>query len=72
MGGDHDARDAEEGVVLLRGLGGEHVHARRRAFGAMSAMEGWASTDAEAAKAHELMESSQHIGKILLTTGFTG
>ena len=27
---------------------------------------------AEAAKAHELMESSQHIGKILLTTGFTG
>lgn len=27
---------------------------------------------AEAAKGHELMESSQHIGKILLTTGFSG
>ncbi|MCA8928423.1 MAG: NAD(P)H-quinone oxidoreductase [Alphaproteobacteria bacterium] len=27
---------------------------------------------AEAAKGHELMESSQHIGKILLTTGFAG
>ena len=27
---------------------------------------------AKAAKAHELMESSQHIGKILLTTGFSG
>ncbi len=27
---------------------------------------------AEANKAHELMESSQHIGKILLTTGFAG
>ena len=27
---------------------------------------------AEANKAHELMESSQHIGKILLTTGFDG
>ena len=27
---------------------------------------------AEASKAHELMESSQHIGKILLTTGFDG
>ncbi len=27
---------------------------------------------AEAGKAHELMESSQHIGKILLTTGFAG
>lgn len=27
---------------------------------------------AEAGKAHELMESSQHIGKILLTTGFSG
>jgi NADPH:quinone reductase len=26
----------------------------------------------EAGKAHELMESSQHIGKILLTTGFAG
>jgi NADPH2:quinone reductase len=27
---------------------------------------------AEAAQSHELMESSQHIGKILLTTGFEG
>jgi NADPH:quinone reductase len=27
---------------------------------------------ADASKAHELMESSQHIGKILLTTDFTG
>ena len=41
--------DGPSAVAAVADLGGD---GRRRAFGAMSAMEGWASTDSDAAKEH--------------------
>ena len=41
--------DGQKAIEAVADLGGD---GRRRAFGSMSAMEGWASTDAEAAKAY--------------------
>ncbi len=41
--------DGQKAIEAVADLGGD---GRRRAFGSMSAMEGWASTDADAAKAY--------------------
>jgi len=41
--------DGQKAIEAVADLGGD---GRRRAFGSMSAMEGWASSDAEAAKAY--------------------